>query len=154
MKLISLATVALAALSLTACGGGSSTTTSVTGSWTTTFADATGRTIYVMDLSLTQAGNNAVSVSNHTVPAPYDSSCFDGLQTLSGSLTLNGTFNGVTANTLNLRIEGAKPGAAGFNILTLNGAVSGNAVSGAWVFEAGGGCDMPPGSGNFTMTKS
>jgi len=149
MKKISLALALLAALLLTACGGGSGNSSNVTGTWTATLANSAGVNSFVFKIDLNQAADNVVTGTNLTVTT--GAPCWENIISDAGTFTAGGTFNGMVTNTLGMTIEGAEPGELGFNHLTLQGAVSGNTISGAWVLTGPvGACS---GSGNFTMTR-
>lgn len=138
--------IALAmALILAACGSGSSTSNSVAGTWTATLSNTAGTTVYVFNTALTQTSTDVVNGAGLTFTTG-GAPCFEELGSQTGQLTINGS-----ANTFQLTISGAQPGASALNTLTLQGSVSGGKITGTWALQGFGGCS---GSGNFTMTKS
>ncbi len=150
--LIILAIALAAILVLSSCGTSSSSATSsnVTGNWSGALTNTTGQAVFNFTMSLNQAATDTVSATNisFTSGAP----CFQNISGDSGTFTLNGTFNGLTTNTLQLTVLGSQPGEPDFNTLTLNGSVSASSISGAWALQGPAtGC---VGNGTFTMTRT
>jgi hypothetical protein len=133
------------AMVLMACGGGSTTSSSVAGSWAATLTNSSGTTVYAINTSLTQTSGTAISGTSITFTTG-GAPCFEELGTQSGQFVISGG-----TNSFALTITGAQPGAPSLNSLTLNGTLSGNKITGTWMLVGTGGCS---GSGNFTMTKS
>lgn len=139
------------AILLASCGSGSSANANnVSGNWTAALANTTGQTEFSFTVTLSQAADNSITGTNvkFTAGAP----CFQNVSSDIGQITINGTGNGVTANTVRMSILGSEPGEIDFNTLTLQGTDNGSTISGAWVMRGpASGCTA---SGNFVMTKS
>lgn len=150
LRKIGVAAALLVATMLTACGGGSTTSNNVTGSWTATLSSSTGQTDFVFKIDLTQTSNGTVSGTN--LVATSGAPCFESVASAMGQFSLNSTFRGVAASTLSMTVLASEPGESSFNTLTLQGAVNGGTISGAWTMDGpAAGCTA---SGNFTMAKS
>jgi len=75
--------------------------------------------------------------------------CFAAGSTATGGFTLSGNQNGVTSGGFQMNIQST---GSSTNLLTLQGTVSNNTISGTWALSGTtSGCS---GSGAFTMNKS
>ncbi len=147
-----LAVVMLVTLGLTlgACGGGSNSSNSgnVVGNWTATLTNPDGTPAFAFTTSFSQnSGSSTVNVTNlaFTTATP----CFNSQTSETGSFTLSGNFNGNVTGGFGMTISSTVP--ASKNVLTLQGSVNNNAISGTWTLTGvQSGCT---GSGTFTLTK-
>lgn len=140
---------------LASCGTSSSSAapTTVTGNWSVTLFDANNNAAYVFTTTLNQqvaspTTTSPITGSNLNVTTTT-SSCFSAASnaTQTGVFTVNAVFNGLTADTVQLTINGT-PG-----IVSMNGTFTTNAVSGPWTLtNAGSGCTGAT-SGTFLMTR-
>ncbi len=148
MKLIWLV-LASALIFSTACGGGNSqTNNTVTGSWTAALSNPDGSPALAFTTSLKQnSGSSTVSVNNLSFTT--SEGCFPGSSTATGAFVLSGDFNGQTKGSFQLTVQSGTTMSG--NLLTLQGSVNNNTVSGTWTLTGvTSGC---AGSGNFTMNK-
>jgi hypothetical protein len=147
MKQIATMLVMALLLMTGSCGNGGMNSNNVNGSWTATLTGNKGSPSFAFSTTLSQSSNNSVSVTNlnFTTATP----CFtQGGTMASGGFTLSGNFNGVTSGTLALVVQSSS---ATKNILTLNGTVNNNTVTGTWMLTGStSGCT---GTGNFTMQR-
>src|ERR1700687_5711555 len=128
------------------CGSGGMNANNVNGSWTATLTGNKGSPNFAFSTTLSQNSDNSVSVTNLNFNTATP--CFTGGTTASGGFTLSGNFNGVTSGTLELMVQSSSTTK---NILTLNGTVSNNTVTGTWTLTGStSGCT---GAGNFTMQR-
>jgi hypothetical protein len=144
--------VALLALGLllTACGSsnGSNTNSSINGNWTATLLDTNGKPVFNFTTALASSGSAGLVISNFKFTT--SSPCFGASPTESGGFSLGGNFNGNVSGSLTMTIQSGS-GASGNNLLSLQGTVHNNTVSGTWTLTGtGAGCT---GSGNFSMNK-
>jgi hypothetical protein len=133
----------------TACGGGNSqTNNTVTGNWTAALSDPSGSPALAFTTSLKQnSGSSTVAVNNLSFTT--STACFPGSSTATGAFVLNGDFNGQTKGSFQMTVQSGTTMSG--NLLTLQGTVNNNVVSGSWTLTgATSGC---AGSGNFTMNK-
>jgi hypothetical protein len=134
------------ALILTACGGGSSSSNTLTGNWTATLTNTDQTPAFVFTTSLTQSNGSTVTGTNLTFTT--STGCFTSAASQTGSFILSGNFNGNMTGTFQLTITSATPSG---NTLTLQGNVNNNAITGTWTLSGlTPGCT---GTGNFTFTR-
>jgi hypothetical protein len=133
---------------LTACGGGNSQANTVTGNWTAALSNTDGSPALAFTTTLNQnSGSSTVNVNNLSFTTT--SACFPGTSTATGAFVLSGNFNGQTTGSFQLTVQSGTTMSG--NLLTLQGTVNNNTVSGTWTLTGvTSGCS---GSGNFTMNK-
>lgn len=143
---VGLAVLLGAASLMVGCGSGSNSG-NINGNWTATLTDPSGGTQFAFTTSLTQESGTSVNVVNFNFTT--SGSCFASATTETGSFTLAGDFNGNITGQLGLTIttNSLSPN----NVLSLQGSVNGNKVTGTWSLTGATGCS---GNGGFTMTKS
>jgi hypothetical protein len=132
----------------TACGGGNSSTNTLTGNWTAALSDPNGSPALAFTASLKQSsGSSAVDVNNLSFTTSTE--CFPGSSTATGAFVLSGDLNGQTKGSFQMTVQSGATMSG--NLLTLQGKVNNNTVSGTWTLTGvTSGC---AGSGNFTMNK-
>jgi len=142
--------IALFALSLLAVGcGANQNNGSINGNWTASLMNSTSNQAPVLAFTLTLAQSNGSGVSVTNLNFTTASPCFASGSTATGGFTLSGNTNGVTSGGFQMNVVSA--GSASGNLLTLQGTVSGNTISGTWTLSGTtAGCS---GSGNFTMNR-
>lgn len=148
---------------LTACGGGSSTAapTNVTGNWSVTLFDLNNAPAYVFTTTLNQqiaspTTTSPITGSNFNLTTG-DKTCFSTISTATqtGVFTVNDVFNGLTTNTVRLRVGEA---GASSDSLSTTGTFTTNAISGPWTLGPNT-ASAPPipstcaVSGTFLMTR-
>jgi len=149
MKFIWFVLTSALILIATACGGGNSQmNNTVTGNWTAALSNPDGSPALAFTTSLKQnSGDSAVDVNNLTFTT--SAGCFPGSSTATGAFVLSGNFNGQTKGSFQMTVQSGTTMSG--NLLTLQGTVNNNMVSGAWTLTGvTSGC---AGSGNFTMNK-
>jgi hypothetical protein len=146
MKQLAIAVLLVFVLTLTACGGAGDPGT-VNGNWTAALTNTDGTSAFAFTLFLTAAGSNGLNVTNFKFTT--SSPCFLTPTTETGSFGLGGNFNGNVTGSFGLSISTMSP--AETNVLTLQGNVNGQTITGTWALTgATSGCT---GSGNFTIIK-
>jgi hypothetical protein len=130
------------------CGGGNSQTNTVTGNWTAALSNPDGSPALAFTTSLKQnSGSSTVNVNNLSFTS--SSACFPGTSTATGAFAMSGDFNGQTKGSFQMTVQSGTTMSG--NLLTLQGSVNNNTVSGTWTLTSvTSGC---AGSGNFTMNK-
>ena len=143
--------VALLALSMIAVGcGANQKNGSINGNWTASLMSSNANQAPVLAFTLTLAQSNGSSVSVSNLSFTTASPCFASGSTATGGFTLSGNTNGVTSGGFQMNIQST--GSATDNLLTLQGTVSGNTISGTWTLSGTtAGCT---GSGSFTMSRT
>jgi hypothetical protein len=136
------------ALVLAGCGSNSNSNI-INGNWTAALLNSSsgGSPIFNFTATFTQSSGSDVSITNlnFTTSSP----CFASGSTATGGFTLSGNLNGVTSGGFQMNIQST---GSSSNLLTLQGTVSNNTISGTWsVSGTTSGCS---GSGQFTMNKS
>lgn len=131
-----------------ACGGNSNNNNgaNVNGNWSVALYDSGGNPQLTLTTSLTETGNNGISVQNLTFTT--NSACFVDGGTATGAITVSGNTSGMTNTGVQLTITST--GSSAGNTLTLNGTFQNNTINGTWNLNGGVGCT---GNGNFTMTR-
>ena len=135
------------ALVLAGCGSGSSNT--INGNWTAALMSTGNNSspVFNFTVTLTATGGNNLSITNLNFTTA--NSCFASGSTATGGFSLSGNMNGVTSGGFQMNIQSAPNG--GNNLLTLQGTVNNNTVTGTWTLAGTtAGCT---GSGSFTMNK-
>jgi hypothetical protein len=133
---------------LSSCGGGGSTSSTVTGNWTAALSNPDASPAFAFTTSLNQS-SGSTSVNVTTLSFSTSTQCFSSGSTETGSFVLSGNFNGQTQGTYQMTIQSGTPSG---NLLTLQGSVKDNTISGTWTLTGGtSGCS---GTGNFVMNKS
>jgi hypothetical protein len=148
MKTLGTIVVLGIALVLAGCGS-TSNSNIINGNWTAALLNSSsgGSPIFNFTTTLTQSSGSSVSVTNlnFTTSSP----CFASGSTATGGFTLSGNLNGVTSGGFQMNIQST---GSSNNLLTLQGTVSNNTISGNWsISGTTSGCS---GSGQFTMNKS
>jgi hypothetical protein len=148
MKTLGTIVVLGIALVLAGCGSNSNSNI-INGNWTAALLNSSsgGSPIFNFTTTLTQSSGSSVSVTNlnFTTSSP----CFASGSTATGGFTLSGNLNGVTSGGFQMNIQST---GSSNNLLTLQGTVSNNTISGNWsISGTTSGCS---GSGQFTMNKS
>ncbi len=141
-------------VSFAGCGSGSSTANpnSATGNWKVTLFDSNNNNVYEFTTKLNQqitapASTSPVTGSDLNL-SKKDAACFDASSsaTQTGVYTVSDNFNGLTATTLQLTIEGS-PGT-----MSMRGTFTTTGVSGPWsLTTTGSGCVV---NGTFLMIRS
>ena len=145
-----LGTILLVGIALTLAGcGTNSTNGNINGNWTAALMNSSsgGSPVFDFTATFTQSSGSGVTITNlnFTTATP----CFAAGSTASGGFTLSGNQNGVTSGGFQMNIQST--GTTG-NLLTLQGTVSNNTISGTWSLSGTtSGCS---GSGAFTMNRS
>lgn len=132
----------------TACGNSSSKNNMLTGSWTAALSNPDGSPALAFTTSLQQkSGSSTVNINN--LAFTTQTACFSGSSTATGAFVLSGDFNGQTKGSFQMTVQSGT--AMSGNLLTLQGSVNNNVISGTWTLTGvTSGC---AGSGNFTMNK-
>ena len=135
------------ALVLAGCGSNSSSNI-INGNWTAALLNSSsgGSPIFNFTATFTQSSGSDVTITNlnFTTSSP----CFASGSTATGGFTLSGNLNGVTSGGFQMNIQST---GSSSNLLTLQGTVSNNTISGTWsISGTTSGCS---GSGQFTMNK-
>ncbi len=147
MKLVWLVLASALILS-TACGGGNSKNNMLAGNWTAALSNPDGSPALAFTTSLQQmSGSSTVNVNNLSFTT--QTACFSGSSTATGAFVLSGNFNGQVKGSFQMTVQSGS--AMSGNLLTLQGTVNNNVISGTWTLTGvTSGC---AGSGNFTMNK-
>lgn len=148
MKITGIFLSILMAAALCGCGSGANSSI-INGSWTAalTNSGSNGSPNFAFTVSFIDNGNGTINVTNlnfTTTP------CFGSGATATGGFTLSGTLNGVTSGGFQMTVQSGASGSSNNNLLTLQGTVSNNNISGNWTLTGISGCT---GSGTFTMNK-
>ena len=142
--------VFLLALATAGAGCGSSSNSnsnnSINGNWTANLTNPDGSPAFSFTTDFTQQSGNSISVTNFKFTT--DSPCFSGGTTETGSFGISGNFNGSVAGTFGMNVASTSSGTN--NKLSLQGAVSGNTITGTWTLTGASGCS---GNGTFTINK-
>jgi hypothetical protein len=136
------------ALILGGCGGGSSSAGNINGTWTAALTNSDGTPAFNFTTSFTQASGTAVSVTNLNFTTSSD--CFSSQTAETGTFGFSGNFNGNATGTFGMTISTLFPAAQTNNVLTLQGTMSNNTISGTWTLTGVPGCT---GNGSFTVTR-
>lgn len=129
---------------LASCGGDPAT---INGDWSATLS-GTQTLKFTVTLNQTTPPELDVTDFNFTTPT----ACFDSLHGQSGSFAPSGNIGGNITGAFNLSISTLFP-AQPQNVLSLQGEVNGNTITGSWSLTGGVGQGCSPDSGNFTMHK-
>jgi hypothetical protein len=145
-----IAIIVLLALGLTmsGCGSGNGAPGSgnINGTWAFALTNTDGSPAYTFSTTFTQGSGSALSITNFTFTSTGP--CFASYQTSeTGTFGLMGNSNGNVTGTFDMTITTMFPGATN-NVLTLQGTVAGNTITGNWTLTGGTGCS---GNGTFTI---
>lgn len=148
MKMLGTILVLGIAIMLAGCGS-TSNGGNINGNWTAALMNSSsgGSPVFNFTATFTQSSGSDVSITNlnFTTSSP----CFVSGTTATGGFTLSGNLNGVTSGGFLMNIQST---GSSNNLLTLQGTVSNNTISGTWSLSGTtSGCS---GSGQFTMNKS
>jgi hypothetical protein len=135
-------------LMLGGCGGGSSSSGNINGNWTAALTNTDGSPAFAFTTSFTQGSGTSVTVTNFTFTT--NSACFDSPTSETGTFAFAGNFNGGVTGTFGMTISTMFPEPQVNNVLTLQGTVNNNTISGTWTLTGDPGCT---GDGTFTVTK-
>jgi hypothetical protein len=130
------------------CGSSSnSNSNNINGSWTANLTNPDGSPAFSFTTNFTQQSGTSISVTNFkfTTASP----CFSGDTTETGTFGLSGNFSGNVAGTFGMNVATMLSDGTN-NQLSLQGAVSGNTITGTWALTGASGCD---GKGAFTINK-
>jgi len=135
------------ALVLAGCGANSNNDV-INGNWTAALMNSSsgGSPVFNFTATFTQSSGSGVTITNlnFTTASP----CFASGATATGGFTLSGNLNGVMSGGFLMNIQST---GNSDNLLTLQGTVSNNTISGTWSLSGTtSGCS---GSGQFTMNK-
>jgi hypothetical protein len=146
-----IATMLLLTLGSITLGCGSSSTpgsTNINGNWFASLTDSNGVVDYSFSTTFSGISNNGLDITNFTfvIPGPCFSPYSSTQYSETGSFTLGGNFNGNVTGTFDMQITTTFPTTN--NVLTLNGTVTGNKITGNWSATGLTGCS---GNGTFTI---
>ncbi len=141
-----LATIALLALALALSGYGSNkpATDNINGSWNASLNNTDGSSAFTFTTTLTQSSGASLTFTNFTFTTT--SPCFSDQTSETGSFGFSGNLNGNVTGTFEMTITTIFPTTN--NVLTLNGSVNGNQISGTWTLTGVTGCS---GNGTFII---
>jgi hypothetical protein len=147
LKQFALATLLALGLTLTGCGKSAG---NIDGNWTANLTSPPGGTpVFAFQTNFTGSGGGAFTVTSLTFTT--SGTCFNTPPfTEVGTVSLTGDYNGHVTGSFGLIISTAFPGGAN-NVLTLNGVVKNNTITGTWILTGNSGCS---GTGVFTATHS
>ena len=132
---------------LVGCGNGSDSG-NINGGWTASLTDPNGQSQFAFSTNFTQGSGSNLNVVNFKFTTA--GTCFTGdTTTQTGSFSLSGNFNGKVTGTLGMTIS--TENLPTNNMLSLQGAVNGNTISGTWTLTGATGCS---GNGTFSMNKT
>ncbi len=135
----------LLALIMAGCGSNTAGPGNINGNWSATLTDTNGSTVYAFTTTFTEAGAGGLTVTNFTFTSTGP--CFASDPTSqTGTVGLTDT-NGNLTGTFGMNISTIFPGATN-NVLTLQGTVNGNTISGTWTLTGQTGCS---GNGTFKI---
>lgn len=146
MKILGNILLAGLMLFLVACAN--SNNGSINGNWTAALMQSSdSQPVFDFSLNIAEMSNGGLSITNlnFTTATP----CFVSGSTATGGFTLSGNTNGVTSGGFQMTIQSA---GGATNVMTLQGTVSNNTISGTWTLSGTtSGCT---GAGTFTMNRS
>lgn len=146
MKLSAIALLLSLFVTLAGCGGGSHQD-NINGTWTATLTNPNGDTAFAFTTNFAQGSGSNLNIVSFQFTT--SGSCFSGPTSETGSFSLAGDFNGNVTGQFGMTISTTFP--SNNNVLTLQGAVSGNTITGTWTLTGVPGCT---GNGTFSMTHS
>ncbi len=146
MKLSAIALLLSLFVALAGCGSNSHPG-NINGNWTATLTNPNGDTQFGFTTNFTQGSGNNLNIVNFqfTTAGP----CFTGKTSETGSFGLAGDFNGNVTGQFGMTISTTFPN--NNDVLTLQGAATGNTITGTWTLTGVPGCT---GNGSFSMTHS
>jgi len=136
------------AMMLSGCGNNSNNGT-INGNWTAALMNSSsgGSPVFNFTATFTQSSGSGVTITNLNFSTATP--CFAAGSTATGGFTLSGNQNGVMSGGFQMNIQST---GSTNNLLTLQGTVSNNTISGTWSLSGTtSGCS---GNGSFTMNKS
>jgi hypothetical protein len=148
MKTLGTIVVLGIAMMLAGCGTNSNNGM-INGNWTAALMNSSsgGSPVFNFSATFTQSSGSGVTITNLNFSTATP--CFAAGSTATGGFTLSGNQNGVTSGGFQMNIQST---GSTNNLLTLQGTVSNNTISGTWALSGTtSGCS---GSGAFTMNKS
>ena len=146
MKLSAIALLLSLFVTLAGCGNDSHPG-NINGNWTATLTNPNGDTQFAFTTNFTQGSGSNLNIVNFQFTTT--GSCFTGTTSETGSFGLAGDFNGNVTGQFGMTISTTFPN--NNDVLTLQGAVSGNTITGTWTLTGVSGCT---GNGTFTMNHS
>ncbi len=133
-------------MALTGCGN-TSNDGAINGNWSAALMNSSsGAPVFDFTATFTQSSGSGVTITNlnFTTSTP----CFASGSSATGGFVLSGNQNGVTSGGFQMNIQST---GSSSNMLTLQGTVSNNTISGTWTLSGTtSGCS---GSGAFTMNR-
>lgn len=148
MKMLGTVVVLGIAMLLAGCGSNSSNG-AINGNWTAALMNSSsgGSPVFDFTATFTQSSGSGITITNLNFSTATP--CFPAGSTATGGFTLSGNQNGVTSGGFQMNIQST---GSSSNLLTLQGTVNDNTISGTWTLSgATSGCS---GNGAFTMNKS
>lgn len=143
--------VLLLSLTMARCGsnGSSPGAGNINGTWSATLTNADGSPAYTFSTTFTQGSGSTLTVTSFTftLPGPCFAPYSGDQYAETGSFALSGNFNGSVSGTFGMTITTIFPSTTN-NVLTLNGTVNGNTITGNWNAAGLTGCS---GSGTFKI---
>lgn len=145
-----LGTIIVLGIMMTLAGcGTNSDNGNINGNWTAALLNSSsgGSPVFNFTATFTQRSGSGVTITNLNFSTATP--CFAPGTTATGGFTLSGNQNGVTSGGFEMNIQST---GSTNNLLTLQGTVSNNTISGTWSLSGTtSGCS---GGGSFTMNKS
>lgn len=146
MYKFALTTLLALGLTLTGCGKSSG---NVNGTWTATLTNPDSSPAFAFQTNIAGGGGGVFQVTSFTFTTAGP--CFTGdTVTETGSVSLTGNYSGHVAGSFAFTISTMFPVATN-NVLTLNGTVADNTITGTWTLTGSTGCS---GNGIFTATRA
>src|SRR5579885_803279 len=122
------ATIFAFAILLTLASCGANTNASINGNWTASLMESSSSSpVFSFSTTLTEASDGGLSITNLTLTS--NSPCFATGSTARGGFTLSGNQDGVTSGGFQMTIQST---GANDNLLTLQGTVNNNTITGTW----------------------
>ena len=139
-------------LTMAGCANGSGSglgSGNINGTWDAALTNTGGSPAYTFSTTFTQGSGSALTVTNFTftLPGPCFASYSASQYSETGSFTLSGNLSGSVTGTFGMIISTTFPGGSN-NVLTLQGTVNSNTISGTWSATGLTGCS---GNGTFTI---
>jgi hypothetical protein len=148
-KTLGMMVLLLLTLGAIGCGNSNgSNSGNINGTWTASLTNTDNSPAFAFTTDFTQQSGSSVSITNFKFTT--SGSCFSSPTTETGSFGLSGNFNGSVTGTFQMNISTIFPTGTN-NQLALQGAVSGNTITGTWILTGTTGCT---GNGSFTINKS
>ncbi len=132
-------------LILSSCGANTHATGNINGLWTATLASS-GATTFTFMTNLTVNADGSLGSTSFNLTL-NNSPCTFPTTSETGTFTISGNFNGQVSGTFHYVVMST---GAEVNTLTLDGTVTGGAITGTWKVAGATTCT---GSGTFTMNQ-